>query len=137
MPELATPGERHRLGLSRRATMVCALTFLGGCRGSCQADHILKQQWLEREKSRQELLRRNRLMRQPGADVSDLKLLDVDLDDLLADDRNAWWLCEHGHHAPKDRRTLTIQRAWLPAEFEEFVDELGIDNVAERYFGPR
>lgn len=132
MADVATPGEAHRLGLA--VSQRCALSFLGNCSGRPTADHILKRQWLKTERSRQEIAARNRRIR--GKSLADLRLLGVDLDSLLADSDNGWWLCWDGHHVPKDGGRLKIMRVWLPESFERFVERWGLENVAERRFGP-
>lgn len=131
--------------------LLCALAHLGGCRGPIQADHPITKQRLKNWHQMQGSL---------GTPVACLRCLgngwdlayredgdpaggepiqipcpdcdggEIPLDELIADARNGWLLCELHHHNPH----ITVPRGWLPASVSEFAHDFRLGWSLERDF---
>jgi len=122
-----TPRQRHRAALTEITGGVgpCSLCFLDGdCDGPLQDDHII-------EVHRLKDLQGNARIDFPGHPITQ-----VDIDELIADARNGWWVCEH-HHGLKTYKLRRIPRDFLPLSVEEFAAEYGIERALDKAFGPK
>lgn len=125
-----TPAERHRAGVFELWGPACY--FRGGafgagyglCRGELQAAHWLSRQTLKHKQSDA------RLQVRRGIEVSEglRRLIDADLEELLADPRNGVPACEH-HHATLDLRNgkKFDPPPSIPFTVLEFATELDLD----------
>lgn len=109
MPAKLSAKQRHRRDLELTVPQCCGLVGRGSCDGRLQADHVLKVQWM--------------------------RWAEGDRDELVADARNGWWLCEW-HHMLKDRKLLRppLRRQDLPRTVEEFAAEFKLEPIIERHF---
>lgn len=111
-----TAKQRHRQGVFTRGPVICALAYRGRCSGQLQADHVIEVS---------EIRDAWQHARYTGAALGFARL-----DDLIADDRNGWLLCER-HHNLKSRRLLQPwpRRRDLPRtvfQFARLFPELGV-----------
>lgn len=142
-----TARSRHHAEVFERDPHLCALrpektgwpgqdSKAGPCSDplNLQADHILKITALERRQAQLQM----RAVKSPGSlTTAQLRFAQMDPDDLIADGRNGWILCE-GHHVPKDRRLLVVvEEVLLPMEFVDFVVDYELGNLAGSELRPR
>lgn len=121
-----TAKQAHRAGLEARGDKrVCVAKPLGGCGGRLQADHAIEARHLIAERDKKIVAYALHHAEHP--------LVFVDVDDLLADSRNAIWLCAD-HNANKGIAMVRLERSVLPASVEEFAAEYEIENLLERWF---
>lgn len=121
-----TAQELHRLATAEfypRKRPNCGLQHRGGCSGRLQCDHILEQAWIKEEWKRANG-RANPGYRQTEAMRA---LRGADLEELLSDGRNGWFLCM-AHHELKTRVLLRprLNRLELPARLIEFIQDHGL-----------
>jgi hypothetical protein len=55
----------------------------------------------------------------------------------LWDERNKLWLGADCCHAPHETRVRPLPRPFVPAETEEFAQELGLTHILDRLYGTR
>lgn len=143
-----TPRERHRAAVFARDAHECALSpkftrwpgddsQAGPCDGRLQADHILKVQLIltRRGEMQRRLSYRGWKGRMPQ-EISreDRELAEADPDDLIADERNGWIVCER-HHGLKDRKLIVlICEVILPDHYFGFVAGYGLTPLHDREF---
>lgn len=89
-----TAKQLHRARLFAATSPLCALAWRGGCSGELQADHVIEVQEIRTAWER---------ARYAGDALGLYRL-----DDLIADERNGWLLCERHH----DLKTRKLLRPW-------------------------
>lgn len=117
----ATPKQRHREGVLARDGAVCRWAEQGDCGGRLQSAHIISVQRLRLLYSRAEGKTAYR-----GALGS--ALLDVPLDEVLADPRNGCVACEL-HHVRYEGAVLHLDS--YPEPFLEFVADYSLEHVID------
>lgn len=120
-----TPHQRHRAG--NTAEPRCYLRDRSPCFGQLESDHVIEAAWLTYAwRTKQSAHRAGRITAHP--------LLDVTLDDLLADPRNAGWLCGK-HNRDKCVAAIGVHEHEIPASVREFAAEYELEHLIERLTG--
>lgn len=121
---MSTPAQRHRHAVFSRFAdecerVSCYFAEEGGCRGRLQAAHIIGVTKLKNLYGRAQT--RERLTGER------LPILEVDLDELIADGRNGVPACIY-HHDLHEGPVLHCQP---PAEFFDFVADYELEHVVD------
>lgn len=125
-----TPLQRHRAGVGERDPYVCAMFPHRNCtpKKHLHADHVIDQSYIKRRHSELRLRQIGTLTK------AEVHFIHTPLDELLADPRNGWFLCEFGN---MNKVALGITREDIRPETEEFAAEFGLDGYLDRHFGER
>jgi hypothetical protein len=150
-----TPKQIHREGVMRAAGRrpSCALSResitntngvsievldelshrLGPCSGRLQADHPIDKQRIRNAQMDARAMNGD----PPPEDTTPphaLALIRTELDDLIADHRNGWLLCERHHEVVRTRKLVRVPRLLLPSSVQQFADDYGLDWSLDRDF---
>ena len=122
-----SPEQLHREALTAllrpRERRICALAHHGGCRGVLQADHVIEKQRLKQAYGVIERAGRDAALR---AEPIEHPLLLLTLDEVIADGRNGWMLCER-HHSLKTSRLLVPEWEEIPRRVDVFAALVGFE----------
>lgn len=124
MPEL-TAAQQHRAALEARGDeRVCIASHFhpSPCEGPLSADHLVAVKWLTQTHKAAVIAFAHRHRPSP--------LLDVSLDDLIADGRNGAWICR-GHNALRESSGFRIPARYVPMELYAFFADY--PELGERY----